>query len=142
MKNSGIARKLLLSALLATAAALPAHSQVTFNLNIAPPAPQAEPAPQPAPGYVWAPGYWGWHGDRYVWVRGRNIVQRTGYNWEPDRWEQREGKYYRHAGNWVRDPGYKVKKEKKEKKEKKQKHRDDDDHGRGDGHGRGNKHDR
>ena len=75
-------------------------------------------------------------------MRGRSIVQRTGHNWEPDRWEQREGKYYRHAGTWVRDPGYKVKKEKKEKKEKKQKHRDDDDHGHGDEHGRGNKHGR
>lgn len=139
MKNSGIARTLLLSALLAAAAAVPAQAQVTFNISLAPPAPQYEPAPQPAPGYVWAPGYWGWHGDRYVWVRGRSIVQRTGYNWEPDRWEQSEGKYYRHPGNWVRDPGYKVKKEKKEKKHK---HRDDDDHGNGDEHGRGNKHGR
>jgi hypothetical protein len=142
--NRSVTRNLLLSALLATAAVAPAHSQVTFNISIAPPAPQYEPAPQPAPGYVWAPGYWGWHGDRYVWVRGRSIVQRTGYNWEPDRWEQRDGGYYRHAGNWARDPGYKPVKVKKEKKSK---HReDDDDHDRGNGHGgkhgKGNKHDR
>ena len=143
MKNSGIARNLFLVALLAAVAAVPARAQVTFNISIAPPQPQYEFIPQSAPGYVWAPGYWAWHGDRYVWVRGHSIVQRTGYNWEPDRWEQRDGKYFRHAGNWARDPGYKVVKVKKEKKPK---HRDDDDddhgHDNGGKHGKGNKHDR
>ncbi len=141
MTNSRVAKTLLLSALLAAAGtAIPALAQVTFNISIAPPAPQYEPAPPPAPGYVWAPGYWGWHGDRYVWVRGRSIVQRTGYNWEPDRWEQRDGRFYRHTGNWARDPDYTVVKVKKEKKPK---HRDDDDdhdHGNGGKHGKGNKH--
>lgn len=137
MNQFRIAKTLLLSALLAAAGtAIPSHAQVTFNISIAPPQPQYERAPQSAPGYVWAPGYWGWHGDRYVWVRDRSIVQRTGYNWEPDRWEQRDGHYFRHAGNWARDPGYKVVKAKKEKKPK---HRnDEDDHGQG----KGGKHDR
>lgn len=143
MTHSRVAKTLLLSALLAAAGtAIPAHAQLTVNISIAPPAPQYELVPQSAPGYIWAPGYWGWHGDRYIWVRGRSIVQRTGYNWEPDRWEQREGNYYRHAGNWARDPGYRVVKVKKEKKSK---HHDDDhdDRGQGNGgkHGKGNKHD-
>ena len=144
MKTTNPVRSLLLSVLLAAAgAAVPAYAQISFNINIAPPPPQYEPAPQPAPGYVWAPGYWGWHGDRYVWVRGRNIVQRVGYNWEPDRWEQREGKYYRHPGNWARDPGHQVAKLKKAKKSKHRDDDDDDDRGHGNrGKGKGNKHDR
>ncbi len=55
------------------------------------------------PGYVWAPGYWAWNNDRHIWVRGRTIVQRSGYRWEPDRWEQRGDGYYRHPGNWARE---------------------------------------
>ena len=86
MRSSRMVRSLwpsmLLSTLLAAAGATaPAYAQVSFNINIAPPAPQYEAAPQLAPGYTWAPGYWAWHGDRHVWVRGRTIVQRVGYVW-------------------------------------------------------------
>ena len=136
MKSRNAVRRLLLSMLVAAgAAALPALAQINFNISIAPPAPQYESVPAIAPGYVWAPGYWGWNGDRHVWVRGRSIVQRTGYRWEPDRWEQRERVYYRHPGRWERDAGERMVKVKKEKKPK---HRDDDgDRGR---HGKGGRH--
>ena len=144
MKRAAIVQGLLLSLLMTFA--VPAYAEVNISINIAPPAPQYEVMPVIAPGYVWAPGYWAWHGDHHVWVRGRSIVQRTGYRWEPDRWEQHDRAYRRHPGYWQRDPGYTVVKAKKEKKEKKDKHRDnrrDDDDDDGD-HGRGKrgKHDR
>ncbi len=146
MNPTNAIRNLLLSLLLAASAfAAPAYAQISFNIIIEPPAPQYEVVPIIAPGYVWAPGYWGWTGERHVWVRGRSIVQREGYRWQPDRWDQRERTYYRTAGHWERDNDYRPIKVKKEKKHK---HRDNDD--RGDGnhghdnngkHGRGGKHD-
>jgi len=127
MKRANTVRNLLLSLSLATSAfAAPAYAQVRVNITVGPPAPQYEAVPSVAPGYVWAPGYWGWSGERYVWIRGRPVVQRQGYRWEPDRWEQRGQYYYRQTGHWEHDNGRpgKMKKEKKEKKEKKHKGRD------------------
>lgn len=135
---NAIRRLSLLLLFAASMIGVPAYAQISVNINIAPPAPQYEVAPAVPPGYVWAPGYWGWNGDRYVWVRGRTIVQREGYRWEPDRWDHRDRTYYRTGGHWVRDHSYKpvkMKKEKKEKKEKKQK-----DHGNKGKHGKGGKH--
>ena len=137
MNRSNAIRNLSLSLLLAaSAAAAPAFAQVSFNISIAPPALQYEAAPVIAPGYVWAPGYWAWSGDRHIWVRGRTIVQRVGYRWEPDRWEQRDRGYYRHPGRWERDSGYKV------VKVKEKRGNDNGDHGRGNSgnHGKGGKH--
>jgi hypothetical protein len=137
MTRTNAIRNLLLSLLLAAGVfAAPAYAQVSVNINIAPPPPQYEVVPTIQPGYVWAPGYWGWNGERHVWIRGRAIVQREGYRWEPDRWEQRDRTYYRTEGRWVRDPSYKPVKMKKEKKERKQK-----DHGDNGKHGKGGKHD-
>ena len=146
MKPIKAVRSVLLSMLLAAgAAAAPAFAQISFNIVIAPPALQYEAVPVIAPGYVWAPGYWAWSGDRHIWVRGRTIVHRVGYRWEPDRWEQRDHAYYRHPGRWDRDPGYKLVKVKKAKKPK---HWDNDGdngkrgHGNSGNHGKGGKHDR
>ncbi len=86
--------------------ATPARAQVSINISIGPPAPLYESAPMMAPGYVWAPGYWAWNNDHHVWIRGRSIVQRVGYRWEPDRWEQRGNGYYRRPGDWVRATHY------------------------------------
>ena len=136
MNRIDAVRNLSLSLLLAASMfAVPVYAQISVNINIAPPAPQYEVAPAVPSGYVWAPGYWGWNGDRYVWLRGRTIVQREGYRWEPDRWEQRDRTYYRTGGHWVRDHSYKPVKMKKEKKEKKQK-----DHGNKGKRGKGGKH--
>jgi len=130
MNRTNAIRKLLLSLVLAASAfAAPAYAQISVNINIAPPPPEYEVVPAIPPGYVWAPGYWGWTGERHVWIRGRPILHREGYRWEPDRWEQRDRTYYRTEGRWVRDKDYKPAKVKKEKKEKKQK-----------GHGKGGKH--
>jgi hypothetical protein len=124
MRLQNAVRNLSLSLLLCGAFAAPAHAQINFNINMAPPAPQREVVPPVPPGHVWAPGYWGWSGDRHVWVRGRTIVQREGYRWEPDRWDQHGGSFVRTSGHWERDDGHKPK---KAKKQKKQKHKDKHD---------------
>ena len=135
MNCTNAIRNLSLALVLATGVfAAPAHAQINISVTIAPPAPQQEMMPAISPGYVWAPGYWGWNGDRYIWVRGRTIVQREGYRWEPDRWEQRGRVYYRTAGHWKHDDGYKPVKVKKEKKPKKHKEHDDDGEHKGGKH--------
>lgn len=130
MKTTSVLRTLLLPVLLAASAA--AFAQINVNISLAPPAPQFEAIPALSPGQVWAPGYWGWNGDRHIWVRGRPIVQRVGYRWEPDRWEQRGTTYYRHEGRWEHEKAKKPKKEKKEKHG----HNDNGHHGKGHGKGR------
>lgn len=114
MKTENLTRRLALAVLLAAGTTC-AMAQINVNINIAPPAQQFETVPALAPGYVWAPGYWAWHGDRYIWVRGRTVVQRVGYRWEPDRWEQRERMYYRQPGHWAPEDSYSEKKGKKPK---------------------------
>ena len=139
MKRANFARSLVFSMLLAAGfIAAPASAQVSFNIIIAPPAPLYEPAPVLAPGYIWAPGYWAWHGDRHIWIGGRSFMQRTGYRWEPDRWEQRGNAYYRHPGRWEHDEGYKPVKMKKEKHSD---NRDGNKGNNGKGNGKGGKND-
>lgn len=104
MKLTRLAQSFLLSATLVAGTA--ALAQVSFSINIGPPPPIMEVVPMMQPGYVWAPGYWAWNHDGHVWVRGRSMVQRMGYRWEPDRWEQRGGAYYRHPGKWARDDNF------------------------------------
>ena len=104
MKLSRLVKNVLLSVTLVTS--LGVHAQVRFSINVGPPPPIYEPVPMMQPGYAWAPGYWAWNNDRHIWVRGRSMVQRTGYRWEPDRWDQRGNGYYRQPGNWVRDGQY------------------------------------
>ncbi len=113
MKRYTMVPGLLLS--LALAAGNAAWAQVNFNIVLAPPEPMVEAMPMLPPGYVWAPGYWAWNHDRHIWVRGHSMLQRTGYRWEPDRWEQRDGHYARQAGYWVRDDARPIKAMKMEK---------------------------
>jgi len=101
MKLRRVAQSLLLSLTLATGAV--ALAQVSFSINVGPPPPIDEVVPMMPQGYVWAPGYWAWNHDQHIWIRGRSMVQRTGYRWEPDRWEQRGNGYYRQPGSWARD---------------------------------------
>jgi hypothetical protein len=101
MKLNRLAQSLLLSTLLVSGTAVLA--QVSDSIHVGPPPPMYEPIPMMAPGYVWAPGYWAWNSDRHIWMRGRAIVHRTGYRWEPDRWDQGGNGYYRHPGSWARD---------------------------------------
>ena len=130
MKLESAVRNLSLSLLVvACTSIVPVFAQVT--IRIAPPAQVVEVAPSMAPGRVWVPGHWAWHNDRYIWIRGRTVVQRVGYMWAPDRWEQRGETYYRNPGRWEPDNNYRPYKEKKAKKPKKQKHTNngrDNDH--------------
>jgi hypothetical protein len=141
MQTSSAFRSLLLAAFVAAStAAGSALAQLNVNISLAPPAPQFETVPALAPGQAWAPGYWAWNGDRYIWVRGRPIVQRSGYRWEPDRWENRNGHYYRHTGRWARDGDFHAGKVKVKKAKHQAKHHDGGGHpgkGRGKGHGKG-----
>ncbi len=128
---------LALTAVLASAAALPARAQVTINIGVAPPPVRYEPVPVLAPAQVWAPGYWAWNGDRYIWVHGRAIAKREGYRWAPDHWVQSSRGYTRQPGYWVRENTYVVVKEKKPKKPK---HGPPHDGHPGHGHGHGPRH--
>lgn len=133
MKHSQVLRTLSLSVLLcAGAVTAPAHAQLNVTISVQPPALQYEVVPVMQPDHVWASGYWGWSGERHVWVRGRPIMQREGYRWDPDGWEHRDGQYFRKAGHWERDHSHSHYKEKKEKKNKKYKK----DKGHGNGHGK------
>ena len=134
--NSPI-KKIMLFAVLAGAAATAALAQISIHIGIAPPQPHYEVVPVLAPSQVWAPGYWAWTGDRHVWIRGHAILQREGYRWTADSWEQRGDGYYRQPGYWVRDNNYVFVKEKKAKKYKD----DRDDDKRGKRHGKSHKHD-
>ena len=141
MKRTNTIRNLLLSASLAAGVfAAPAYAQINVNISLAPPAPQYEIVPAVAPGYIWAPGYWGWSGERHVWIRGRTIVQREGYRWAPDRWDQRGNGFFRTAGHWEHDKGFKPVKFKQEKKFKERNERDRG-HSSNGKRGKGNKHD-
>lgn len=87
---------------LAGVAAGNAVAQINVTIQIGPPEQLVEPVPVMLPGSTWAPGYWAWHGDRYIWMRGRPMLQRSGYRWVPDSWAQRNGGYFRQPGQWVR----------------------------------------
>jgi len=105
MQFPGALRRLLQAMVLAASCATgTSFAQVNLNISLAPPAPQYEVVPVVAPGYAWAPGYWTWHG------------------------ENRGGYYYRHAGRWDRDPGYRVGKWKGDRHF---------DRGHGEGHSKG-----
>lgn len=106
MKTAIVLRTAIAGIAFAVASA-PALSQVSLSINIGPPPPPYEVVPVLAPGYVWAPGYYAWHGDRYIWIRGRPIVHRAGYRWAPDRWENRHGAYVREYGHWEREARFK-----------------------------------
>ncbi len=141
MNRTKAVRNLLLSLTLAASGfAAPAYAQISFNIVVAPPAPQYEVVPIMSHGNVWAPGYWGWSGERYVWVRGRPIVQREGYLWAPDRWEQRGGNYYRAAGHWENDKGYKPAKMKYDDRDNEDRGNGNQGHGNNGKHGKGGKH--
>lgn len=135
MTHTTLLRSLVLSAVLTAGGS--AFAQISFNIVVAPPAPLHEAAPTVQPGYAWAPGYWAWNNNRYVWVRGRTVMQRDGYNWVPDRWVQQNNSYVRQSGHWERHlqaKPVKVEKPRKPKHDKRDKH----DNGRRD-HGNSGK---
>lgn len=96
-------------ALLSACVVVPAHRAryddggATVIVDTPPPAPYAEVVPaMPYPGAVWINGYWGWSGGRHHWVPGYYERPRTGYRYEPRRWENRGGRWYLRVGGWIR----------------------------------------
>lgn len=101
-----IAKKLLMTGLLAASSLAPmaAQARVDVDINIGPPPPRVVEAPPPRPGYVWAPGYYVWDGPRHRhrWHDGYWVRERPGYNWRADHWEQRGDRWHRVPGGWDR----------------------------------------
>ena len=86
----------------AVAAPLPAMAAVDLYVNIGPPAVQYEAVPRHRAGYVWAPGYWDYRDNNHVWVGGSQIKARKGYNYQPHRWVEHDGRWNQEPGRWDR----------------------------------------
>ena len=81
-----------------------ASARPIIDVRIAPPAPRVEVVPaRPSPRHVWTHGYWAWNGHAHYWVPGRYMVQRPGYAWREQRWEEKSHGHWRsHDGGWYR----------------------------------------
>jgi hypothetical protein len=98
-------KKTLLSALFAAgmicAVATPLTSVAAdFSINIAPPAPRVEVVPVQPSGYTWSPGYWDYRNNAHVWVGGTSVQVREGYNYQPHRWVQHDGRWNLEQGHY------------------------------------------
>jgi hypothetical protein len=100
---------LLFATLLACAMPLARSSaDVSFSVNIAPPALQVEEQPLcPTEGYLWTPGYWAWDDGAYYWVPGVWVAPpRVGLLWTPGYWGYRGGLYGFYDGYWGDTVGF------------------------------------
>jgi hypothetical protein len=100
--NSG----LLIAALLASTAAVPAVGQIGVVIGREPPPPMRyeRRGPMPGQGYVWIDGYWNWRGGRYVWVPGRwDRPPYAGAYWSHPHYDRYEDGYHFHEGHWDRE---------------------------------------
>lgn len=80
-----------------------AQAQYTAIVSVAPPAPQHEAVPAPRDGYVWDRGHYEWRGNQHVWVPGRWVTARSGYDFQERRWVQRgNGEWHLVGGGWER----------------------------------------
>jgi len=72
-------------------------------------APHAPPAARfeirgvaPSARHFWAPGYYRWSGREHVWVGGRWVLRRDGFDFMGPRWVRRSGRFEYLPGRWVR----------------------------------------
>lgn len=80
-----------------------AQAQYTAIVAAAPPPPHHEVIPAPRHGLVWAPGHYDWRGNQYVWVSGRWLRDRPGYEYREPRWVQRgNGEWILVGNSWER----------------------------------------
>jgi len=101
MKSRTILGGVIAAALLGFGAA--ANAQFSAIVAVAPPPPQYEVVPAPRPGHVWAPGHYEWRGNQHVWVQGRWLPARSGYDYREPRWVQRgNGQWVLVGNNWER----------------------------------------
>ena len=73
---------------------------VEVYVNAAPPAVRYERIPEERRGYVWSPGYWDWRGNRHVWIKGSSVRARNGYEYQPHRWVERDGRWNLEHSRW------------------------------------------
>lgn len=100
---------LLFATLLACAMPLARSSaEVSFSVNIAPPALQVEEQPLcPQDGYLWTPGYWAWDDGAYYWVPGVWVAPPSvGLLWTPGYWGYSGGHYGFYDGYWGPSVGF------------------------------------
>jgi hypothetical protein len=88
--------------------AIPAFSQVSISINIAPPPLQVYEQPDcPDDGYIWTPGYWAYGDNNYYWVPGAWVQPpEIGVFWTPPYWESDGDTYVFYPGYWGPEVGY------------------------------------
>lgn len=82
---------------------VPAYSQVSISIGIAPPPVhfEAAPPPPPTPEHIWVEGFWAPQGHHYRWVAGHyERPPFPGAYWSHPQYEHYEGGYRYHAGYW------------------------------------------
>jgi hypothetical protein len=77
-----------------------ASAAIEVYVNAPPPAPRYERVPELQRGYVWSPGYWDYRHDKHVWVKGSSVRERHGYQYEPHRWVERDGRWNLEHSRW------------------------------------------
>jgi len=113
MRRASLSLALASAALLSACVVVPAQRAGYYGggygdgseviVDTPPPAPYAEVVPvMPYPGAVWVGGYWGWRGGRHQWVPGYYERPHPGYRYEPNRWENRGGRWHLRIGGWFR----------------------------------------
>jgi hypothetical protein len=87
---------------------MPAFSQVSISIGIAPPPLQLYSQPPcPDDGYIWTPGYWAYGDDAYYWVPGAWVQPpQFGVLWTPPYWGWNGNAYLFHSGYWGSSVGY------------------------------------
>jgi hypothetical protein len=95
-------KKLLFSALFASALMMPMANAADVVVRVGPPRPPREViVARPGPGYVWTPGYYRWEGARYAWVPGAWMrPPHPRAVWVPGRWRHNHGGYIWVEGHW------------------------------------------
>ena len=80
-----------------------AAAEPMVEVRVAPPAARVEVVPRrPSPRHFWVHGYWAWNGRAHVWVPGRYVVERRGYEFRESHWEENHGHWRFHHGGWYR----------------------------------------
>ena len=99
MQNTPLLAAAFAAALMGFGAA--AQAQYSAIVSTAPPPPRHEVAPAPRTGHVWAPGHYEWRGSEYVWIEGRWMRDREGYESREPHWVQRgDGSWVLVGNNW------------------------------------------
>jgi hypothetical protein len=95
-------RRFLLSGVVAATLSLGACAGGGYYAYSAPPPARVEVRGiAPGPGYTWIDGYYAYRGNSYIWVPGSWVrPPRPRAVWVAPRWEQRNGRYYYHRGQW------------------------------------------